>query len=303
MSANLIHRRQFLGGFAASAILLPATRVFAYSNFQVGNVQVTALSDGSLTVPAGFFKGTTDAQQAALGETITLAANTYAYQSGERTFLFDAGSGTEHFISQNFPNIGALPADLAQSGIDANSVTDIVITHMHIDHIGGLVLGGQPVFPNATIHVSAADWDFWMKPGLANSVPDGLKPMVNAAQTVGGIIGDNIKTYAGEANLGAGVALVPTPGHTPGHSGVMLTAGSEQLMLIGDAFVSERVHFANPDAAWALEFAPDIAAQTRKTLLDRFATDKIMIAGSHLSAPGTGFVERDGSAYRFIPSS
>lgn len=295
-----LDRRQLLAGLSASAALLTANRAIAFTDFTVGRATVTALSDGSLTVPPVLFSNTTDADNAILAEGIKLAANTYAYQSGDRTFLFDAGSGSDHYISQQFPTIGKLAGDLAAAGIDPASVTDIVITHMHIDHIGGLVSGGQPVFANATIHVSEADWNFWNNPDFAASAPDQLKPMINAAQLVSSIVGENIKTHAGEADLGAGVAMVPTPGHTPGHSGVLLTSGSEQLMLIGDAIVTEKVHFANPDAGWALETDKALAAKTRRAILDQAATDKIMIAGSHISTPGTGIVERDGTAYRFL---
>lgn len=302
MTKSILDRRQMLAGMTASAAVLTAGRSFAYTDIAVGNTTVTALSDGSLTVPPAFFGGTTEAEQAALGDAVQLAANTYAYRNGDRTFLFDAGSGTDHYISDQFPTVGQLPADLAAAGIDPASVTDVVISHMHIDHIGGLVKGGQPVFANATIHLSEADWNFWTNDGLAAAVPDQMKPMVNAAQFVSRIVMANIKTHAGNADLGAGVALLPTPGHTPGHSGVMLTSGSEQLLLIGDAIVTEKVHFANPDASWALETDKDVAAQTRRKILDQAAMDKIKIAGSHLTAPGTGYVERDGSAYRFVPA-
>ena len=302
MSNSLFDRRQVLTGLTATTALLAAPRAFAYSELTVGTATVTALSDGSLTVPAAFFGNTTEAQKAELGESVQLAANTYAYRSGDRTFLFDTGAGTDHYISEQFPSIGQVGPDLSAAGIDPQSVTDIVITHMHIDHIGGLVQSGAAVFPNATVHLSEADWEFWTNEGLADTMPDAMKPMFNAALSIGKTVGENVKTHKGEADLGAGVALVPTPGHTPGHSAVMLTSGSEQLMLIGDAIVTEKVHFANPEASWALEFDKELAVNTRRSILDRAATDKIKIGGSHLTAPGTGYVERAGSNYRFVPA-
>lgn len=300
MTHTPLNRRDVLSGLVASAATLSAAPGFALSKMTVGAANVLALSDGSLTVPISFFSNVTEAQKAAVGETIQFAANTYAYQSGDRTFLFDTGSGLDHFITQQFPDIGKLPGELSASGIDAAAVTDIVITHMHVDHIGGLVAKNAAVFPNATIHIAEADWAFWTKPGQVDAVPDSAKPMVAAAQNIGAIVGDNVKTHVGEVDLGAGVALIPTPGHTPGHSAVMLTSGSEQLMLVGDAIVSEKIHFENPEAGWALEFDKSLAAQTRRTLLDWAATDKIKIAGSHLTAPGTGYVERNGTNYRFV---
>ncbi|WP_411958585.1 MBL fold metallo-hydrolase [Paracoccus homiensis] len=302
MSSFMLDRRQLLAGLSASAALLSAERAAALSEFTVGRAKVMALSDGALAVPPAMFSNTTEADKVLLGGGIELAANTYAYQNGGRTFLFDAGSGKDHYISQQFPTVGKLAGDLAAAGIDPTTVTDIVVTHMHIDHIGGLVPEGRPVFANATIHVSETDWNIWNNPDFAAAAPDQLKPMVNAVQQVGGIVGENIKTHSGEADLGAGVAMVPTPGHTPGHCGILLTSGSEQLLLIGDAIVTEKVHFANPDAGWALEADQALAAKTRRAILDQAATDKIMIAGSHISRPGTGFVERDGDAYRFVPA-
>ncbi|WP_171231118.1 MBL fold metallo-hydrolase [Ruegeria sp. HKCCA6707] len=303
MNHASLNRRQALAGLTASAAMLAAGRVQAFSDVAIGNATLTALSDGSLTVPPVLFTGLAEADAAALGETVQLAANTYAYRSGDRVFLFDAGSGSDHYISQQFPTVGQLHADLKAAGIAADEVTDIVISHMHIDHIGGLVAGGTPVFSNASVHLSEADWNFWNNEDLPASVPDQMKPMVNAAQLVSSIVKENVVTHKTEADLGEGVVLLPTPGHTPGHSAVMLTSGSEQIMLIGDAVVSDKVHFANPDVGWALEFDKAVAAQTRKSILDQAATDKIRIAGSHLSTPGIGFVEKDASAYRFVPTS
>lgn len=300
MAPMKLERRQVLSGLCASAVWMRVDKAMAFSKLKVGPAQVIALSDGTLTAPATFFGNITDAQQAELGKTVQLAANTYAYTHADRTFLFDTGAGVDHYISQQFPALGKLPADLAAAGIDPSAITDIVITHMHIDHIGGLVQGGAAVFPKARVHVSKADWDFWTKKDVVKLLPDLTKPMASAAQFIGKTIGETIRTHAGEADLGAGVALIPAPGHTPGHSAVMLTSGSEQLMLVGDAVVSEKVHFAYPDASWALEFDPPLAAKTRRSILDRAATDKIKIAGSHFSSPGTGFVERAGANFKFV---
>lgn len=302
MLSSDFNRRQFIAGLAATTTVMSAGKTLAYSKFNVGSSIVTALSDGSLTVPSAFFSNTSETEQAELGETIQLAANTYAYRNGGRTFLFDAGAGSDFYISEQFPSVGKLATDLETAGISPETVTDIVITHLHIDHIGGLVHRGGALFPNAKIHVSEADWEFWTQDGLEASLPAPLKPMAQAIAAISMIVGENVLTHKGEADLGAGVGLIPTPGHTPGHSGILLSSGTEQLLLVGDAIVSDAIHFSNPDAGWVLEMDKELAAKTRRSILDRAATDKIMIAGSHLSNPGTGFVERHDDNYRFVPS-
>ncbi len=299
MSKMMIGRRKLIGSAIAGATLLAVPRAFAATEFVIGETPVIALSDGYFDMPADMFLGTPQSLRDQIGDPAQIAANTYAYRSGDRTFLFDAGAGKSDFITQAFSTVGRLPEDLETVGIAADDVTDIVITHMHPDHVGGLAVNGQMAFPNARIHIAEAEWNFWNADGIATSAPDALKPMVGFAQEISKVIKSNISLHGGSDNLGAGVNVIPAPGHTPGHSAIILDGGREQLILVGDLTVHEGVHFANPEYGWALDVDGEMAVKSRKSILDMIATDGLLMGAAHISKPGLGRVLRAGNGFRF----
>lgn len=184
MAHSLWTRRGFIrAGLAGSALAL-APKAMAATNFGVGDKELIALSDGHFDMPASMFLGAPEELQAQIGDPARIAANTYAYRAGNRTFLFDAGAGTSDLITQAFPTASKLPADLASAGITPEEVTDIVITHMHPDHIGGLAIGNQQAFPNARIHIAAAEWNFWNADDFATGAPETMRPMVANVQAL-----------------------------------------------------------------------------------------------------------------------
>lgn len=300
MSPRLIDRRQFLGSAVAGTLIASGTRAVAATNFTVGNASVTALSDGHFNMPPEMFLGTPQALRDRLGEPVQIAANTYAYRAGGRVFLFDAGAGLSPFITEAFPTASRLPEDLQAAGISPLGVTDIVITHMHPDHVGGLVVNGVPAFPNALIHIADSEWDFWNAEDFAMTGPDGMRAMIANVQETSRIIEPNIALHGGEMELGEGVSVFAAPGHTPGHTVIRLDGGAEKLLIIGDAVVHEDVHFENPNFGWALDVDGDLAVRTRRALLDQAVTEHALIAAAHVSRPGLGRVERRRDGYRFI---
>lgn len=301
MAKAVMTRRHFVGTGVAGATVALASGVSAATNFTVGDKQLIALSDGHFDMPVDMFLGTPDSLRTQLGEPARIAANTYAYRTGTRTILFDAGAGTSDFITQGFPTVGNLPHELAAAGIEADDVTDIVITHMHPDHVGGLAIGGRIAFPNAQIHIAAPEWDFWNAPDFAGRAPDGMQPMVAAVQTLSSVIESNVALHGGSADLGDGVSVLPAPGHTPGHTGIVVDGGAAQFIIVGDLTVHADVHFGNPNYGWALDVDGDLAAFSRVSMLDMIATDGLIMGAAHVTKPGLGRVERAGTGFRFQP--
>lgn len=301
MSRLLMNRRRLVGTALAGTATMVASRALASTAFAIGPAQMLALSDGHFNMPVTMFLGTPEDLRAKLGDPVQIAANTYAYRAGDRTFLFDAGAGTDDFITQAFPTASKLPEDLESVGIAPGDVTDIVITHMHPDHIGGLALGDGPAFPNARIHIAAAEWNFWNAHGFANGGPEAMRPMIAAVQNTSNAVEDNVVLHNGSADLGAGVSVMPAPGHTPGHTAIVLDGGREQFIVVGDLTVHEEVHFANPSYGWALDVDGDLAVASRRSLLDMISADGLIMGAAHVSRPGLGRVERDGNGYRFLP--
>ncbi len=295
-------RRDFLTT-AASALALSGLpiRGNAAEIFTSGESKVVALSDGSFSFPADFWLGATDAEKDQLGNPVVIGANVYVYRANGRVFLFDAGAGNAAFITSQFDTVGRLPRDLEAAGIAPESITDVVITHMHPDHFGGVVFDGAPLFPNAKIHINDREWAFWTRKGFAADAPDQLRPMVASVQQTADLVADAVTTHSGEADLGGGVIVQPAFGHTPGHTVMLIDLGSERLLILGDTVVSDHIHFAHPHVGWALDLDPVNAEATRRRLLDLAATDRLLVAGNHVTKPGLGRVERRGSTFNFVP--
>ena len=265
--------------------------------YRLGDLTVTTLSDGSLNVPGTYFSNVSAAEEARVLPRARFGANTWLLETRERKLLIDAGSGS--WLKERFAETGSLEWHQETKAAEREAVTDVVVTHMHADHIGGLVAGGRSLFPNATLHLQAAEWAFWTDPALPQAVPEDQRPLIELIQALGAPLQDQIKLHEGETDLAGGIRLLPASGHTPGHQVVHLSAGNRELMLIGDAVVSDVLQFANPEIHYALDGDPLKAAETRKALFDRISADGIAFAATHLTSTGFGRLERNGSGYHY----
>ncbi|WP_282095303.1 MBL fold metallo-hydrolase [Epibacterium ulvae] len=294
-----LSRRTFMCTSLAGMAAAIATPGFAAGSLDFGKGTLIALSDGTFTVPNQMWIGASEAEQADLGAAVLVGANVFLVRQDDRVILIDGGAGDGAFVTQRFDDLGRLPAALAEAGIKPSDITDIVITHMHIDHSGGLISNGKPAFENATIHIDQLEWDFWTREDSADQAPEAMRPMVIEILEITNIIKDQVETHDGTKDFGNGLRAIQTYGHTPGHNSFELDLGDEKLLIMGDIVVSDHIHFQNPDVGWALDGIPDAAIATRRTILGRAADEGLVIAGSHLTAPGLGRVTRSGDAFEF----
>lgn len=302
MADLTLTRRMFNFGLAAGtgALMAPSLSWAGASahEIKVGDITVNTISDGHFTIPTAFFPNLAEKVAEVPEGPLRLGANIWVVKAGARLVLVDTGSADAW--PTVYPDVGLMPAELKAQGIDAAAVTDVIITHMHPDHIGGLVAGGASAFPNATVHFLAAEWDFWTDAAKVATLPEhqaGMFPLIEALVTP---IRAQVQVHQGEADLGDGISIVPTPGHTPGHAAVRLSSGNDQFMIIGDALIAEALHFSHPDVTWGLDADAAQAVTTRLALLDMLATDQIRFAATHLEMPGAGVVEKSGDGYKFI---
>lgn len=274
--------------------------------FKVGAIEVTALTDGSLGLGVELFPAAqkeADAaaklfQQAALPQgPVRSFVNAYAINTGDRLILVDTGSGPAKDFG---PDLGKLPRNLAAAGIDAAAVDTVLITHLHLDHVGGLAPGGKVAFPNAELVVGEAEHRFWNDAGIMAGAPADAKPFFTIAQEATKPYGSRLRLVR-EGELAPGITLVAAPGHTPGHMAVRVSSGSEQLLIWGDVVHMAALQFERPD--WSIAFDTDmsLAAQTRRRMFDMASADRIPVAGMHLPFPGVGSVTRRGDAYAYVP--
>lgn len=305
-----LDRRRFLTAAAAlvAAGVLP-THALALAgpySFKQGALDIMVVSDGHLVLPTSILAP--DAPPDALkklldaagvtGNEIKPDTNVTLVRAGDDTILFDTGSGP------NFqPTAGKLLANLDMAGIKPDSITKVVFTHAHPDHIWGTLSAGDSlVFPKAAYHVAAAEWDYWMDKDLATKVPEGVRPFVTGAQKNLSAIKDKVTMFKPGEELHSGILALDTPGHTPGHSSFEV-AGSETLVIVGDAIVATPISFPHPEWHFGFDTNPDLAVETRKKLFDRAVADKLKLLGFHWPYPGVGHADKNGTGYAYVAAS
>lgn len=276
---------------------------------RVGEIDVLVVSDGVLPLPTEMLAHNAEpAVRAAWLDHMFLpsdafdwALNVVVVRSGSQTVLIDAGLGFDPNL--NLPRAGQLIKRLEGAGIDLGSVTDVVLTHMHMDHIGGLIVDGvrDRLRPNLRIHVAAAEVDFWEQPDFSHTnmpagFPDALR---SAAKRFMAEYHNNLRTFDEEHEVAPGVVAYRTGGHTPGHSVVRLASGGEALTFAGDAVFA--VGFDQPDWHNGFEHDPEEAARVRVRLLRELAETGEMLVATHLPFPSVGRVAVEGDAFRWVP--
>jgi len=183
-------------------------------------------------------------------------------------------------------------ASLARAGVGPDEVTHVVLTHMHPDHIGGLMDGETPVFANAQLILPRAENDYWAaNPSEAYTAK--VVPLLDKARQIEG----------GEEIL-PGITAESAPGHTPGHTTYLLESEGQRLLLTGDSFNHYVYSVQRP--AWHVRFDvdKDQGAATRQAVLARLADEQIPFIGYHMPFPAIGFIAPNGEgSYRFVPAT
>ncbi|MEO8652238.1 MAG: MBL fold metallo-hydrolase [Hyphomicrobiaceae bacterium] len=270
--------------------------------FSMGSMELTVLSDGVIEIPTRLLNRDMDPAkiEAALGSApsvpgqIEYGVNITLIRQGKELILIDAGAG-----STWQPTVGKLADRLAEAGIDPKSVTKVVTTHGHPDHIWGLVDDFDELrFPNADHIMPAAELDYWRKVDV-ESLPARMQGVAAGAKRVIGDLGERLSSGSADTEVLPGISYIATPGHTPGHCSVRLTSGSHALIVAADAVFHPILSFAHPDWQPTSDMDGALAAASRRRLLDIAATEKLPMIAYHIPFPGVGRVERHDSAYRW----
>lgn len=277
---------------------------------RVGDIDVLVVSDGVLPLPGAMLGHNADPGVRAAwltdrflpADVLDWALNAVVARSGGRTILIDAGLGFDPDL--NLPRAGQLARRLAAAGIDLAAVTDVVLTHMHMDHIGGLIVDGvrERLRPDLRIHVAAAEVAFWEAPDFSRAdMPPGFPDALRAAaRRFAAQYRDRLRPFDDRREVAPGVLVERTGGHTPGHSVVRLASGGERLTFAGDAVFT--VGFEHPDWHNGFEHDPDEAARVRLRLLRELAASGERLIATHLPFPSVCHGAADGDAFRCVPA-
>jgi len=276
---------------------------------KVGAVDVLVISDGVLPIPARTIAHNIEPavrtawleHEFLSPEMLEWPLNVAVVRSGGRTILIDAGIGMDPGL--NLPQAGRLVRRLEAAGIDLASVTDVVLTHMHMDHIGGLLIDGvkDRLRPDLRIHVAAAEIKFWESPDFSRAVmPEGFPDALRrAAKQFVKDYGSQLRPFEEEHEVSPDVVVRRTGGHTPGHSVVRLASGGDRMTFAGDAVF--QVGFDQPEWQNGFEHDPEEAARVRVKLLRELAANRELLVATHLPFPSLSHVAVDGDTFRCVP--
>lgn len=278
-----------------------------FYRMMLGEVEITALNDGVTPLPVDKLLSNVTPEEVSNGLSRAFLAvpletsfNGFLVNTGGKLVLIDTGAG-----STMGPTNGHLVANMRAAGYEPTQVDEIYITHFHGDHVGGLTVDGQRVFPNAIVRAARSEADYWLSPdkmaaapaearGSFQSAMQALDPYVKAGK---------FKPITNDGLLVQGVSALATRGHTPGHTSYVVESQGKKLVVIGDLIHVGAVQFAHPSVT--IKFDTDSkAAQAQRERMFKGASDEgYWIAAAHLSFPGIGHVRAEQGGFVWLPAN
>jgi glyoxylase-like metal-dependent hydrolase (beta-lactamase superfamily II) len=282
------------------------TQAPGYYRMMVGQTEITVLNDGTVDLPIDQLLQQPAAQTQAqlqhyhLTLPVETSVNAYLVNTGDKLVLIDVGAGTLFG-----PTLGNVSKNLHAAGYRPEQVDEIYITHMHADHVGGLVADGNRVYPNAVVRVDQKEADFWLSDAEMAKAPDDKKGFFKNAMTslrpyqAAG----KLKTFTGQPELVKGISVQATHGHTAGHVSYRIHSDEQQLLVLGDIIHVAAVQFDNPAVTIGFDSTPEQAKAQRLAVFKQAAAQGLMLSATHLQFPGIGYVVAAGDGYRWIPAN
>lgn len=277
------------------------TQTPGWYRMKLGDFEVTALLDGTLDLPVDQLLTNTNPEKlkkalaaAYLKSPIETSVNAYLINTGTKLVMIDAGTG-----NAMGPTLGKLIANLKASGYKPEQVDEIYITHMHGDHLAGILAGDKAAFPNAVIRAAKAEGDFWLSAANMEKAPEVMKPFFKGAQAA--LKPYKFKPIEGDVELIPGIRAQATPGHTPGHTIYTVESKGEKMVFWGDLMHVASVQFGDPSVTIQFDYDSKSAAAQRKKVYAEAAAKGYYVGVAHISFPGIGRLRAEGSGYVWIP--
>ena len=283
----------------------PTTQVPTHNHRRIGDIVVTALSDGAIERTHAQMNGVPADEghchlEKAFRTKFLLSINAFLIWAGDRVILVETGSGD--YLG---PEAGKLLANLRAAGVDPAAIDTILLTHMHPDHSAGLtnMTTGKANFPNAELITHENEPKHWFDDAeMAKGSEREQKLMFQQAREQCAPYLDRMKTFR-DGEVAPGIIAVPCPGHTPGHSAFLIESAGESLLIWGDTVHMPEVQVPRPEVTMVVDTDPAQAEASRRRIFDMAASERLLVTGMHLHYPGFGHVAREGDAFRFVPEA
>lgn len=275
--------------------------------YAVGDIIVTAANDGQRVnaVQEGFVRNAGLPEVVAALDVaglpdgkLPITFTPIVIETGGRRILVDTGFGDSGPSTAGF-----LRSNLAAAGITPDTIDMVFITHVHGDHVNGLIdAEGRPIYPAAEVVLPEPEWAFWTdKTEAARATGVVADNFANMAR-VFAPLKDRLRTVPWGTEVAPGVTTVDARGHTPGHTALMLESDGEKLLFIADVTNHPALFARHPHWAIAFDMDPEQAVATRRRLLGMIADEGLRMAGYHYPYPAAGRMIRDGDGFRFLPA-
>lgn len=285
--------------------MVPTRQVAGVYHRRIGDITISAISDGHLDGSMAVIQNIPEEDAAALLRAAfrpvprRTAVNTFLIHSSGRTALVDTGCGTAMAATG-----GKLFENLAAAGVDPSDIDTVLLTHMHPDHSNGLAdAAGHALFPNAELVMHADELAFWHDDTAMGRADESSRLRnFQAARDQAAPYQGRIRTFTG-GEVFPGVTAMPFPGHTPGHTGYLIASGAETLLIWGDIIHVPEIQVPRPEVTMAFDIDPVQAAATRRRVFDMVATDRLATAGMHMHFPGFLRLLRQGEGHALLPEA
>ncbi|MBX9737091.1 MAG: MBL fold metallo-hydrolase [Phycisphaerales bacterium] len=277
--------------------------------FTIGSIQAMAIHDGASSFapvhPMFAPEATVDELNAVLRDHFhpldkaPIEFNVLALKMGAETILIDTGFGPGQ------DGVGKTVQNLRAAGIAPESVTGIVITHAHGDHFHGLLNADDSLtYPNAKVFVSRKEHDFWTgaTPDLGETALDAKTKAawIARGQAIFKKIQPKLQLVSPADKLVSGLEFVDTAGHTPGHMSVIVTSGSDSVVVAGDIMHNRVAMLANPRWTFSLDVNKKDAVKSRIAMFERIAGERLRVFAYHLPWPGLGNIRKQGAGFEWM---
>jgi len=292
---------------AQAAAPMVKTQAPGYYRMMLGDIEVTALLDGTVALnPKQLFAHTpvetidTALAQAYDKAPVETSVNGFLINTGSKLVLIDTGAANLFG-----PTLGNLVSNLKAAGYKPDDIDEIYITHMHPDHVGGLMAGDKLAFPNAIVRADKQDADHWLdEANMAKATKDtqrffqgamaSLKPYVTAGK---------FQSFDGDTDLAPGIRAVARHGHTPGHTAYMIESKGEKMLVWGDLVHVAALQFGDPAAVIGFDVDTKAGAAQRNASYTEAAKQSYWIAAAHTPFPGIGHVKVAKKGFVWVPAS